>query len=107
MRAKFLDPPASQAASSRLPAPAANELSDDDVLKAVRGFRRGAAAGPSGLRPDLLQQLVGCGDEASPFVHAFTGLVNLLADGQAPELMRAQKKWFAWHCPPQGCQAGW
>ena len=89
MRAKFVSPPPSQAASSRIQAPAANELFDSDVLKAVRGFRRGAAPGPSGLRPDLLRQLAGEGDDVTPFAHALTSLVNLLADGQAPSHMQA------------------
>eukprot|EP00438_Fugacium_kawagutii_P029518 Skav222744 [mRNA] locus=scaffold2390:537725:546431:- [translate_table: standard] len=65
-------------------APPANEASAEDVVRAIRSFPRGAAPGPTGLRPDLLQQLTGTGGDEKPAVYMLTNLVNLLADGQAP-----------------------
>ena len=59
MRSKFIQPPDSQAASRRPPAPPANELSGDLVGKCIRSFQRGAGAGPSGCRPEFLRQIVG------------------------------------------------
>ena len=61
--------------------------SSEDVVRAIRSFPRGAAPGPTGLRPDLLQQLVS-GSEERPAAHLLTQLVNLLADGQAPAGLR-------------------
>ena len=87
MRSKFPGRPPHQATSSRPAAPPANEAGVEDVVRAIRSFPRGAAPGPTGLRPDLLQQLVS-GSEERPAAHLLTQLVNLLADGQAPAGLR-------------------
>lgn len=88
MRSKFPPRPPHQAASARPPPPPANEAAAEDVLRAVRSFPRGAAPGPSGLRPDFLQQLVGGGGDERPAVQLLTSLVNLLSDGRAPSGLR-------------------
>ena len=41
----------------------ANDISYDDVVKAVRSFPRGVAPGPTGMRPDFLKQIVDIEDE--------------------------------------------
>ena len=53
IRAKFPSAPAHQARSSRLPAPPSNEFGVELVAKAILGFSRGAAPGPSGHRPEF------------------------------------------------------
>lgn len=88
IRSKFPSRPPHQATSSRPAAPPANEASAEDVVRAIRSFPRGAAPGPTGLRPDLLQQLIGSGGDEKPAAHMLTNLVNLLADGQAPTGLR-------------------
>ena len=82
MRSKFPPRPAHQHSSSRPPAPPANEVSVEDVIGAVKSFPRGAAPGPTGLRPDFLKQIVGDGGDVLPGAHLLTSLVNLLADGR-------------------------
>eukprot|EP00435_Cladocopium_sp_Y103_P011842 s3316_g3.t1 len=84
MKSKFPGRPPHQATSSRPAAPPSNEASVEDVVKAIRSFPRGAAPGPTGLRPDLLEQLVGSGSEERPAVHLLTHLVNLLAETGRP-----------------------
>ena len=83
MRSKFVAPPAGQLASSRVPAPGSNDVTEEAVIKAIRSFGAGVSAGPSGQRPDLYKQLIGeRGDK--PAVALLTGLSTLLASGQAP-----------------------
>ena len=53
MYSKFPPPPAHQAASARLAAPPANNLSEEIVAKAIHASASGAAQGPSGQRLDL------------------------------------------------------
>ncbi|CAK9062512.1 unnamed protein product [Durusdinium trenchii] len=86
-QAKFPTRPPHQAASLRAAAPPANDISCDEVVRAVRSFPRGAAPGPTGMRPDFLKQLVDAGDEQYG-AQALTDLVNLLADGRAPAALR-------------------
>ena len=87
MQAKFPARPAHQATAQRAAAPPANDISCDDVVKAARSFPRGAAPGPSGMRPDFLKQLVDAGDEQYG-AQVLTDLVNLLADARAPIALR-------------------
>lgn len=79
MQAKFPARPPHQLGSSRQLAPPANELTCEDVVRAIRSFPQGAAPGPSGLRPDFLKQVVGEGDEQYG-AQLLTSLVNFLAD---------------------------
>ena len=83
MRSKFPAAPAQQHASRRLPAADANELGEEQVLAALRSFKKGVAARPSGLRPDFLRQLACDGPDARACTIVLTGLVNLLAGGGA------------------------
>ena len=77
MQAKFPPRPPHQQDSRRPAAPAANELSCTDVLQAVRSFPRGAAPGPTGMRPDFLKQVVDTGTEQYG-AQVLTDLVTLL-----------------------------
>ena len=87
MRSKFVQPPAAQAASRRMPAPEANHITEESTVKAIRSFHVGVSAGPSGQRPDLYRQLIGDkGDK--PAAALLTSLANLLASGRAPAELR-------------------
>ncbi|CAK8989954.1 Uncharacterized protein SCF082_LOCUS2056 [Durusdinium trenchii] len=88
MRNKFPPRPTHQHSSSRPPAPPANEVSVEDVIGAEKPFLRGAAPGPTGLRPDFLKQIVGDGGDVLPGAHLLTSLINLFADGRAPAPLR-------------------
>ena len=58
MRSKFPPAPPWQATFRLPPSPPANEVTPEAVKKGICGFKRGAGAGPSGLRPDFLRQLI-------------------------------------------------
>ena len=87
IKAKFVDPPASQASSRRPPAPEANKLSDSVVCSSILSFRRGLGAGPSGTRPDFLRQIIREKGE-KPGLTTITALCNVLANGLAPGALR-------------------
>ena len=83
MQSKFVPPPQHQMTATRVRRPPSNVLTEEAVGKAILSFHRGLGAGPSGLRPDLLKQIIGPkGDKAS--IVPLTEFCNLLADGQAP-----------------------
>ena len=84
MRSKFPEPPVGGQGVDLPAAPPANELSVEEVRGAICAFARGAAAGPSGLRPDLLRQLIERGDSRSS-LRVMTAFANMLADGKAPD----------------------
>ncbi len=86
MRSKFIAPPASQAGSSRPPAPVANEVSEECVVRSIKSFNTGAAPGLSGHRPDFMKQIIGQKGDAS-CVSVFTAFVNMLANGEAPRAL--------------------
>ena len=88
MRAKFVEPPSHQQGSSRVVPPEANMISEQAVVDAVKSFPRGAGAGPTGMRPDFVKQIVGEGTEEKPGTALLTSLVNLLADGKASSHLR-------------------
>ena len=83
LRSKFPPPPPHQAVFVLPAAPPANELTDENLLRSIRSFQRGAGPGPSGLRPDLLKQLLDLPTSVDtlPIMVAFA---NLLANGEAP-----------------------
>ena len=82
LRAQF--PPAMQArVQLGVAAPPANETDEESVIRAIRSISRGSAAGPSGLRPDFLRQLVEQSRDTAT-VKTMASFVNLLLDGQAP-----------------------
>jgi hypothetical protein len=84
MRSKFPAPPAHQATSELPPAPPSDEITEELVIQAVRKFKRGAGAGPSGTRPDFLKQLVerAPGNDIAKVMAMFC---TLLANGEAPD----------------------
>ena len=87
MRAKFVEPPQTQIASKRMPAPESNNITEEAVVHAINSFDAGVSAGPSGHRPDFYKQLIGeKGDK--PAVALLTALANLLASGRAPRELR-------------------
>ena len=61
-------------------------FSPTEVRKAVESFKRGAAAGPSGLRPEHLQTSikVSPGNRGEKAATALTKIVNILAKGNLP-----------------------
>ena len=82
MRSKFADPPEHQASRQRR-APTANVLTEKAVAKTILSFHPGVGGGPSGLRPDVLKQIIGKKGNR-PGIAPITAFCNLLADGQAP-----------------------
>ena len=83
MRSKFVQPPASQATSARIPAPQANDLTETGVARAIHSFNRGVSAGPPRQRPDFYKQLIGEKND-KPGLGILTGICTLLANGLAP-----------------------
>jgi len=69
----------------REPAPdpqPAVQLSETELLRAVRSFPAGSAGGPDGVRPQHILEMVNC-REAGPKLHsALTGFVNYLLHGE-------------------------
>ena len=63
--------------------PLANPITRDQVLAALKGFAKGSAPGPSGLRAQHLLDAVS-GPEQAGALEALVDLVNLLASGYAP-----------------------
>jgi len=60
------------------------QVTQDDVIKAVRSFPSGSAGGPDGIRPQHIRELVTCKESASSFVPALTAFVNCLLMGDCP-----------------------
>ena len=60
------------------------QVTEQEVLKAVRSFPAGSAGGPDGFRPQHLLELVTCQESASNFLPALTAFVNLLLRGVCP-----------------------
>ncbi|HSN24572.1 MAG TPA: reverse transcriptase domain-containing protein, partial [Methylomicrobium sp.] len=57
---------------------------EDEVIKAIRLFPAGSSAGPDGLRPQHLPDLVNCQDAGRTLIAAITALTNFLLDGRCP-----------------------
>jgi len=58
------------------------------VTKAVQSFPSGSAAGPDGLRPQHIKDLmIGAADD-NPLLVAMTDLINLLLEGKTPHKVR-------------------
>ena len=56
----------------------------DMVRKAIQSFPNGSAAGPDGLRPQHLKDLVVGAADDNPLLVAIVDLVNLLLEGKTP-----------------------
>ena len=84
-----LHPPAP---ADRRPAPSTDtpplQVSPSVVRVAIRSFPSGSAAGPDGLRPQHLKDLlIGAADD-SPLLVAITDLTNLMLEGKTPPSVR-------------------
>jgi len=55
-----------------------------DVIKAIRSFPSGSAAGPDGILPQHLSDLITCKEVGQELVSSITALVNLLLAGKCP-----------------------
>ncbi len=60
------------------------QVTEADITKAIRSFPAGSSAGPDGLRPQHLLDLISNKDTGQALVTAITALVNLLLDGRCP-----------------------
>ena len=103
MRAKFPSAPPRQLASVRGPAPSATELTEGDVVRAVQAFPHGSAPGPSGLRADFLQQLVGrlTDDTAGCLSSQLCQSVDRWGGSSGTTAVFG---WSPWHCSGQDQQ---
>lgn len=84
--AQLLDKhPAPSSERSPMPDPqptAAVQMTEADVLRAVRSFPAGSAGGPDGVRPQHILEMVNC-REIGPELHpALAGFVNCLLQGE-------------------------
>jgi hypothetical protein len=77
--------PAASVRTNPLPDPActpALQVSEADVLKAIRSFPSGSSGGPDGLRPQHVVDLVGCQESGADLLSAITAFTNMLLDGK-------------------------
>ena len=78
--------PSASSSASPVPLPdsvftPALQVTEHEVLKAIRSFPAGSAGGPDGLRPQHLLEIVTCKESAPNFLPALTSFVNLLLRG--------------------------
>ena len=78
-----------QPPNNRIKAPGSEDtlalqVTEAEVIKAVRSFPCGSAGGPDGIRPQHIRELVACRESASTFVPALTAFVNCLLMGDCP-----------------------
>jgi hypothetical protein len=64
------------------------QVSELDVLKAIRSFPAGSAGGPDGIRPQHILELATNQEAAPIFLPALTGFVNQLLQGDCPPEVR-------------------
>jgi hypothetical protein len=84
--------PAAPADRRNLPNPSAYpamQTTERDVIKAIRSFPAGSSAGPDGLRPQHLLDLINCQEAGHALVMAITALVNLFLQGWCPSEVTA------------------
>ena len=62
----------------------AMQTTENDVIKAIRSFPAGSSAGPDGLRPQHLLDMINCQENGNVLVLAITALINLLLQGCCP-----------------------
>ena len=72
-----------------LPAAAPIQMSEAEVLTSIRSFPAGSSAGPDGIRPQHILELVGQLDSGPGLLSAITALINLLLCGSCPTEIRA------------------
>ena len=73
-------PPATMDASTMPVSQSDSGLSvgEPDVCKAIMSFPAGSSAGPDGLRPQHLKDLINCQERGPELLTALTGFVNML-----------------------------
>ena len=77
-----------------LPAPAdhvltqALQVTQDEILKAVRSFPAGSAGGPDGIRPQHVLELISDPVAGPILLPALTGFTNMLLNGDCPDAVR-------------------
>jgi len=64
------------------------EVTEAEVLKAVRSFPAGSAGGPDGLRPQHILHLISCPVQGRETLTALTGFINLLLKGKCHPAVR-------------------
>ena len=77
----------------------------DIVRKAIQSFPNSSAAGPDGLRPQHLKDLVVGATDDNPLLVAIVDLVNLLLEGKTP-LPRRHSTHSCWLCLEATCCQG-
>src|SRR6201996_7829045 len=60
------------------------QITEDEVLKAIKSFPAGSSGGPDGFRPQHLLELVTCQSNGPALLSAVTNFVNLVLDGGCP-----------------------
>jgi len=73
--------------ADRLPAPdpagtTALQVTEEQVMSAIRTFPAGSAGGPDGIRPQHILDLVNCRESGPALLAAITSFVNLLLEGK-------------------------
>jgi Reverse transcriptase (RNA-dependent DNA polymerase) len=58
------------------------------IIEAVRTFPNGSAAGPDGLRPQHLKDLLAGSQEGDPLLAAVTDFINFILEGKTPSFVR-------------------
>ena len=58
------------------------QMSEEEVIRAVRSFPPGSAGGPDGVRPQHILEMVSCREAGLEVRSALTGFVNCLLHGQ-------------------------
>ena len=79
-------PPATVDAST-MPVPHSDSglsVGEPDVRKAIMSFPAGSSAGPDGLRPQHLKDLINCQERGPELLTALTGFVNMVLSGHCP-----------------------
>ena len=79
--------PAAPVDGNILPNPcaySAMQATEQDVIKAIRSFPVGSSAGPDGLRPQHLLDLINCQEAGNALITSITALINLLLQGRCP-----------------------
>jgi len=59
-------------------------VTESDVIKAIRSFPAGSAAGPDGIRPQHQLDLITGKEAGKELVSAITALINHLLEGRCP-----------------------
>jgi len=58
------------------------QMTEPDILQAIRSFPAGSAGGPDGVRPQHILEMVNCRQAGPELLSALTGFVNCLLQGE-------------------------